>query len=316
MKTDVLIIGSGLIGSMTAKYLRDVRHMEVVMVDQKHPMGGSKCSFGVWKEGWVNKVIQDEYKDGLDLLDTFTGGVKEEEFLIKPKPYNMRSMGSAKYEVDPTIKKETFKRVDCSLILNEEFIEGTVLNIDKNRVTILKAGKEKEKVLVVAKHIVIAAGVWTTDILIENGLMNNLPYLDQIWGSVFKLKASSGQPLPQSQVREWSPYKQSVFVNMGNGRAMFGDGATLKNVKADDVRISPVSDRILMHMRELIGDKYVGNVTEILEGYRPYLNKKKTMTGKFVNQHSEWVISATGGAKNSTILCGHMAKEVWKLIKG
>lgn len=326
MKTDVVVIGSGLIGGMVTKFLRDVKGMQVVVVDQRNTMSASKCSFGVWKEGWVNQVIKKEYEDGLELLDTFTGGIKEEEFQIKPKPYKNRSMVET-YEPKLELKTETFKRVDCSLILNEEIIEATVLNIDKNRVTILHAGKEQRKEVIVAKHIVIAAGVWTTDILVENGLMNNLPYLDRQWGAVLHLKGNADIKLPQSQMKEWAPYKQSVFVNLGNNRGVFGDGATIKNPKGEDDKVRAASDRIILHMNDLLkrdikdgketysATKYTSTVVDILEGYRPYLNKAKSHTGKFVNRHSDWVISATGGAKNSTILCGHMAKEVWRLIK-
>jgi glycine/D-amino acid oxidase-like deaminating enzyme len=326
MKTDIVVIGSGLIGSMVTKYLREVRGMEVVIIDQKNTMAASKCSFGVWKEGWVNEVIQKEYKDGLELLDTFSGGIKEEEFIIKPKPYKNRSMVDT-YEVKLEMKAETFKRVDCSLLLNEESINATVLSIDQNRVTILHAGKEQRKEVIVAKHIVVAAGVWTTDILTENGLMNNLPYLDRQWGAVFHLKGNGDVNLPASQMQEWAPYKQSVFVNLGNNRGVFGDGATIKNPKPNDDKVRFASDRIVLHMNDLLKrnikdgketysqTKFTGSITEILEGYRPYLNKQKSHTGRFVNRHSDYVISATGGAKNSTILCGHMAKEVWRLIK-
>lgn len=315
MKTDVLIIGSGLIGSMCAKFLRDVKGMEVMIVDEKHPMGASKCSFGVWKEGWVNKVIKSEYEDGVDLLDTFTGGILEEEFIVKPKPYNHR-VTQDKYNVEQVDKKEIFKRVDCSLILNEEFTDAKVLSIEGNRVEIQhREGNRKE--FITAKHIVVAAGVWTTDILIENGLTSNLPYLDHQWGSVFKMKGLSDMKLPQSQMKEWSPYKQSVFVNLGKNKGFFGDGCVVKNPKKDDERVVMASNRILIHMALLFGTrKFNGAISDVLEGYRPYMNKDKSSTKKFVNKHSDYVISATGGAKNSTILCGHMAKEVWRLIKG
>lgn len=311
MRTDVVIIGCGLVGGMTAKYLRK-QGLEVVVVDDENLMSGSKCSFGVWKEGWVNKVIKEEYKDGKDLLDEFGGGITETEFIIKPKPYKSRSMVD-KYIVKKTLKREIFNHVHCELIMKELLVvRGKVDSIEGNRVTVIKNKKDKE--VIVAKLIVVAAGVWTTDILLENGLNIDLPYLDFQWGSVFRLK---GLDLPlENQLREWSPYKHSLYFRTSFNTAIFGDGVTVKNPKENDERLKVNSDRILIHMGELLGSrKYGGNIVDIQEGYRPYLNKEKTMTGKFVNRHSDWVISATGGAKNSVVLCGHMAKEVWRLFK-
>lgn len=311
MKTDVVIIGSGLVGSMTSRYLES-KGLETVIVDSQHKMSASKCSFGVWKEGWVNKLIRSEYEDGLDFLQEVTGGVRDVEFLIKPKPYKNRSLLN-KYKVDQSdLKTEIFKKVDCSLILKEKFVEGVVEFIDKNRV-VYKDIYGKDQLLVGKKGIVVAAGVWTTDLLLTSGLTDNLPYLDFQWGSVFRLR---GTDLPQdNQMAEWSPYKQSVYVLNGKKGALFGDGAVIKNPKKDDSRIPIVSDRILIHMNDLIGKGYAGNISEILEGYRPYLSKEKSHTGKFVNQHSDYVFSATGGAKNSTILCSHMAKQVYRIMK-
>lgn len=309
MKTDVLIIGAGLIGSMTAKLLRS-KGMGVVIVDEQNPMSASKCSFGIWKDSWVNKIIKKEYMEGIPLLEKFAGGIEEIDFIVRPKPYKTRSMID-KYVIDKTkVSKEKFKRVDCSLILNEEFIEASVLTIDKNRTTIVK--KDGTKELIIAKQIVIAAGVWTTDILIQNGLMDNLPYLDFQWGSIFKLK---GLELPSdNQMAEWAPYKQSVYLKTAKNKALFGDGITIKNPKKNDERIKVNSDRILLHMQELLGTKkHNGNIVDILEGYRPYL-RKNSSSFEFVNRHSEFVLSATGGAKNSTILCGHMAKSILREI--
>lgn len=313
IKTDVVVIGAGLIGSMTAKYLRS-KGMEVIIIDSRHLLGASKCSFGTWKEGWVNPIIKDEYDDGVDLLKKYTGGIKEVEFLVRPKNYNNRSV--MRQEVDQSNTKiEKFNQVDCKLILNEEFITGSVINIEGKKVTIAQ-GKEKTKETYQANvAIIIAAGVWTTDILIDNGLTDNLPYLDMQWGSVFKLE---GDKLPINQMKEWSPYKQSMFVNMGKNLAMFGDGVTVKNPKpgGKDNRVQMTSERILIHMNELLlTRKWAPSITSIMEGYRPYLNKTKSSTKNFVNQHSSFVISATGGAKNSTILCGHMAKEIYRKIK-
>ncbi len=49
MRTDVIIVGAGLFGSMTAKYLRK-KGFEVVIIDRVDPMAASKGSMGIWKE--------------------------------------------------------------------------------------------------------------------------------------------------------------------------------------------------------------------------------------------------------------------------
>jgi len=290
-KPDVIIIGAGLFGSMTAKYLKK-KGMSVSIIDDVHPMAASKCSMGVWKSGWINKVIQEEAEQGMPLLDEVCGGIQELEF-----------MNMDKWEV------ETFEHVDCSLIINEKFIKGKVFGITDNGVNFTDLYGEK-RTMWANKAVVVCAGSWTGHILKESGYKDNLPAVDRYWGANFVVDMS----VDVSRVQTWAPYKQNVLLKLSDSQFIFGDGATVKNPKDDDDRVDKVSRRLEQHLNEIAGITVPKQkIVEIRQGYRPYLNKNGS--GRFVNRHDDRLLSATGGAKNSTILCGHIALELYKSIK-
>jgi hypothetical protein len=93
---------------------------------------------------------------------------------------------------------------------------------------------------------------------------------------------------------------------------LFGDGSTVKNPKKMDPRVGMASERLLTHLNDITGTNIDNDkIVAVNEGYRPYLPKGES---RFVRKHDEKLYSATGGAKSTTILCGHMAKQVMKKI--
>ena len=281
MKAEVIIIGAGLFGSMTAKYLKK-KGLQVLIIDSKEDMAASKCSFGVWKEGWVNKTIKKEVEKGLPLLEEFAG-IKMEEFFNTNKE-----------------AVEQLFYVDCRKILNEKFLNEKVISIKNN---VVKTNKETHTA---SKAVIVCAGVWTTELL--KGY-KNVPKVDIAWGATMDYS----QNIDTSRISTWAPYRQSVLLKIDEKKFVFGDGATVKNPKPEDPRIATASDRLVQHATETIGSSDMSKITDVKEGYRPYLAKG---FGSMVNQHDTKLFSATGGAKNSTILCGWVAKSLYALIKG
>lgn len=287
LRPDVVIIGSGLVGCMTAKHIRS-KGLTTMIIDMKHPMAASKCCFGNFKEGWINESIKPEFGDGLALLNKYTGGIKE------------ITLFNVKKE-----REDDFFIADFEKILDETVCIGEVVSIKNNIVSYITAGANMRAIA--KKAVIVCAGAFTQEIL-ENSGYDNAPKLDKLYGATIHVNMN----IEENRITEWSPYKQSVLLKRGKG-FVFGDGFTVKNPTVKDPRVKKGSERLQVHMNELVGITVPNDkIQEVREGYRPYLKKG---TKNFVNQHDDRLFSATGGAKNTMILCGHMAKQVWEKIK-
>ena len=288
MKTDVVIIGAGLFGCVTAAFLRK-KGFEVIIVDNQEPMSASKCALGVWKEGWVSPKIKDKVETGLPVLNKLYG-VEDVQFF-------------------DTLKNEPvdFKYIDPEKILDEEILVCNVRTIDKNKV---KVNDDKGNLhsIKAKRAIIVCAGVWTTELLVKSGFAKTAPTLDSYWGAQLEVAMA----IDMSRIQQWAPYKQSVLFKRGKKKFVFSDGATVKNPVPSDKRIETVSPRIQQHANEVAGATIPNDkITKVNEGLRPYIKGD----GDFVQQHSDMVFSATGGAKSSLILSGYVAKTLYKLIK-
>lgn len=290
MKPDYIVIGAGLFGSAIAKAL--IAKGEVVLiVDSRHPMAASKCSFGIWKDGWINQTIQPFVAAGMADLERIADGIKEVEF------YNVE-----KDRID------IFKQIDCSKILvgKEDVLVGEVKDINKGNIVLDLPDGERIDVEY-KKGVIVAAGAMTPHVLSLAEKATNIHEIDKNWGATLDLNIK----LDGNRMSQWAPYRQSVLVKIGNHYS-FGDGATVKNPKISDPRIEKASNRLLTHLEDILT---VGidpeKITAVNEGLRPYLKKGTT---SFINQHAPWLWSATGGAKNSTILCTYVGNELVKHI--
>lgn len=283
---DIIIIGAGLFGSMTAKYLRD-KGLTVQIIDSVEPMAASKCSFGVWKDGWIGKNIKHQYTDGLVTLQKYAEGINEIEYI------NMDKKNSI----------EKLYQVDCKNILNEKFKLGRVASVNNK---IVFVDEKKGQIRYEAnKAVIVCAGAYTDKILSN---YKNQPAIDSYWGITFEVKSK----IEMSKIQNWMPYKQKVAVTLPSGIVLFGDGASVKNPKNEDKRVEKTSSRALDHLSEMLGAKARVSIIKINEGLRPYLQKGNL---NMVNQHDKNLFSATGGAKNSTVLCSWVAQELYRQMK-
>lgn len=281
-KTDVIIIGSGLFGSMTAKHFIN-NGMDVIVLDREHEMSASKCSFGIFKMGWIKK-IQDLVLNGLEVITQNTE-YKQVDF----------------FDLD---KEERIQMdfIDCSLILNHPYKKEKVDKIIQKRVIC-----ESGNVYFAKKAIIVAAGVWTNQILAQSGIKPRT-MIDAYWGATFDVEKN----INISRIYQWAPYKQCVLFKNENG-FVFSDGSTVKNPSTDDKRLEKVGNRMMAHLYDSVQISIdVNSIKRVKEGYRPYISKEAS----FIQQHQDFVWSATGGAKNSTVLCGYIAKTLFEQING
>lgn len=292
-KTSVVIIGAGLFGSMISKYLKS-RGIDCLIVDRNDIMNASKCSSGIFRPGWAGK-IQPEVSVSLPIIEKFVS--------IVPLPI---------FDGDKEIQT-TIDFIDCNLILNEEFLAGDVVRCTKDKTAIRSVIVDVEgvEVEIECDHLVVAAGSYTNTLLAKLGIPTVFQ-LDSYWGAVVH---TSDLP-KRNYIQTWAPYKQMYGLTLergGKNVGYFTMGTAVKNPPVGgDNRTLAGGGKLVQyaaaacHMKQII---------EIPEGLRPFFAEKGGEVD-FVNNHGLNVISATGGAKNSTLLCGYAAKRVFEEITG
>lgn len=289
---DLIVVGAGLVGSFVKTYFKS-KGWSVLLLDSNHPMAGSKCSLGIYKEGWIGG-FKEEAEQSIQILEQF--------IKIKSIEYN-------NLDIDD-FPKESMSWVDREDILIHKFVETEVLKIE-NKAVFFNSPFDDGKVIEKSakKAVLVAGGSFTVDILTISGY-TNVPMMDIYWGGNIDLDIK----VDGNRYLTWAPYKQSVLMKM-NGSFRFSDGTMVKNPKGhDDERLYKVTQRMKQHAADIL---YISNleqshIVRINEGYRPYLVDSKLPQ---VFQHDKNLFSATGGRKNTSVLCGYIADQVFKQLQ-
>lgn len=277
---DVIIVGSGLFGSVTAKYLAS-KGKKVLVLDSKEHLGASKCALGVWREGWEEKV-KEKTAISIPILDDLYG--------VDEIPF---------FDFDSE-KEIDLKWVDCRKILKKEpyKMKATVVEVENNKVFV-----GKERLEIKAKMVVLCAGVWVDKILSNSGY--KILYVESHWGANMEV----GLNIDCNRILTWAPYKQSVILKLDEENFLFSDGVKVKEPKANDLRVKKVSERCQLHLNQIVGSTISNDkITAVREGLRPFLPKGVD----HFNKHDKQLFSATGGGKNSLILSGWIAHKVFE----
>lgn len=294
MNYDVIIIGSGMIGSMSARLLAN-KGISVLIIDSNEKMSGSKCSFGIFKEGWIDEKLKTPSNETFRVIENFTS-IDEVEY----------------YNYDKNCY-ETFKRINPEFILSKipdvEYLKAKVYTWDKN-------GEEFEVLTIQSptrykcKILIVAAGVWTDDIINKNGSygQNNImgsPIIKQ-WGAVIRYQ----QSIDVSRYKTWAPYKQSILFKRSDNEFLFGDGSMIKNpIESVRTKQNEVINRMKKHCNDLT--KVDVPDTEVMEGYRPFFSSELR---NWIEEPVQNLFAATGGRKSTTILCGYIANTILNKI--
>lgn len=286
-KHDVVVIGAGLFGAATARLLAKQGY-DVAVVDSNERFAASKCSFGVWKDGWVDKV-KPYLAEGLDLLDEFCGGIETREF----------------FDLGKEDVVHQFFYADCFKIMtlgpDITVYPHKVHTVQRKAVNLFNGDQITAK-----KAVIIAAGAYTDNILTQSGFKPR--GIDIYWGATMNVNMH----IDECRIFEWAPYKQSILHVLDENNFQFGDGSTVKNPKGDDPRLNKTSERLQLHMNDVVGINVPHEkIVDVREGYRPYIPKGQS----FINHHGDRIYSATGGAKNSTLVCTYVAQELFKIIQ-
>lgn len=304
-KTDIVVIGRGLFGGMINRYFRH-RGISVLIIDSTEALAGSKCSAGIWNDGWVRK-IRKEAQTTVRIMEELEIAIRQIDF----------------WDLDENDeKKTTFYQVSpFQIIVEDDYIQDKVIGVENDKVFLLGG-----ETIQARKAVIIAAGVWTDEILKTSGYREL--GIDGVWGEAFYY---AGQKIEKPKMWTWAPYRQAYAFNYKEGRSCddcsfasvcnhntekgamggvyFANSSTVKNPKEEgDVRIEKNETRLFQHSKAAgLNPKHI---TSMMVGYRPFLR----YSGPMVNKHDSKLYSATGGKKQSTILSGYVAHELYQMI--
>lgn len=275
MRYDAIVIGAGLFGSIIAAELR-AQGRSVLTIDDRRPEAGSRPAACLMKPSWFSGLGREVTDPSLALLDRLYG-VHDLSFRVGP--------GHA-----------TVHWCDPARILVEEPMEARVIGVRRASSGGWAVGLGSAALVV--PLVVVAAGVWTPDLVPVEGGLQGQAGMAFLWPR----EVMDGiEPF----IRPWAPYRQLVAFDRGDG-AWVGDGTAIKreNWTSDWEHVS--YERCASAVGRLgLGDRERGVVRPMF-GIRPYSKARPC----YLREHQPGLWVATGGAKNGTIAAGWCAHEI------
>jgi glycine/D-amino acid oxidase-like deaminating enzyme len=293
-----IIIGAGLFGSMITRYFRD-RGIFVTLMDSEDKLAASKCAVGVYKESWTNGY-KEQYQVSKQVLNEYNL-IEELDFV------NLNIL------LDENSKKSPYEKylhIKCEEILNiKPDIIGEVVRIDNNVVKYKPKEDDSQTPpkKLDADFVIVAAGYQTERLLLSSGY-KDAPLIEKYWGAVLDVN----KEIEQCRIMQWAPYRQSIVLKTSDKKFLFGDGTKVKNFESKPEEVERVSARMVQHLQQITMLSDISKITGTREGIRPILPKEDK--NNFIRVHDDKLISATGGGKNSSMLCGFIAKTIFELI--
>ena len=275
----VLVIGTGLFGSIIAQHLR-CQGREVVTADCGKKEAGSGPAACLIKPSWLGSMEKQQTEASLSLLDQHYGvtdldfqvglGVTNKVHWVNPslilRQPDIIGTWDGKYQA------EGEKFTTC--FIKHDRTWGVVKDIDR---------------------IIVAAGVWTFQLLGYNGA--------EMSGQAGQSHLYFGQ-VAAPFIKVWAPYKQLVGFNRTGTHIWVGDGASIKqkNWTAEYSLKNTVrcNAAVPHNMR-----------TRSMYGVRPYVKGAKPC---FMEEVRPRVWAVTGGAKNGTVAAGWAAHHLGNVL--
>lgn len=278
--TDTIIIGGGLFGQIISAELRRIGQ-SVLVLDRREPLAGSRPAACLMKPSWFAGLGKEVHEPALRTLDLLYG-VQDLTFDIH--------MGKA-----GRVAEGTVHWVDPRVVLGQAARVAAVAAVRPGRV-VLASDQGEHPELLEAPNIIIAAGVWTQQLL---------PQYQQGWQHGMAILYPGQHPV-RGIIKPWAPYRQLVGFNRGDG-LWVGDGTAIKHENWSSGR----EEEILARERKLAARMSDGELPQptLLQGLRPYSKGHKPCLLEQV-EPGLWV--ASGGAKNGTLAAGWCA---WRLAR-
>lgn len=280
---DAVVVGAGIVGSTIAKAL-DVQGRQVMVLDDRRAMSGTRPSGGHLKPSWLGGMKRVEYEPAMELLDR-AWGLIEEQFAVYPS-----GITTTVYRVDTdAVMDYRAEQVNARVQAVSQLHNYPVVHLDN--------GED-----VRCRLLVVAAGVWCAALLPELDIQRKQ-------GVSFRLAGQVSKPF----IRPWAPYKQVVAHQQGPDEIWVGDGTAILEKNWDGYRTEECLERcctVLSKHGLLTGTE----PSRTIVGLRPYC---KTGSSPCLLQQlgpRSWV--ATGAGKLGTIAAGWAAKCILERSNG
>lgn len=271
-KHDVVVVGSGLFGSIAATLARAEGHRVSVVSDER-PFSASKASGCVLAPTWLNSMDKYTVAEAMEVLNSLYTVIPVEFF--------------------SNVFAKTFKasRIDPKQILVKPDVRGTVTAVGDGFVNVQDISGADRKL---RGKVLLATGVWTPD------LAPGMPKMKGLWGAAARISAQLEEP----RIHVYAPYRQAVAFNIDKKTVWMGDGTAL----IEKTWFSEVEERLKAtanRAAELFGlPTEDSGQYRMTIGVRPYVEGHKA---GYFDQAGKNVWISTGGAKNGTALAAWQA---------
>lgn len=281
---DAIIIGGGLFGQVAAAELRRLG-LEVAVIDSKEPRAGSRPAACLMKPSWFASMGRDKYEPALKTLDQLYG-IEDVMFKVTGAP-----LKATVHWVRPH-----------KILVDTDVIQGKVVDLKRNPEGGFTATLDKWPEGITAPVCVVAAGVWTNELLGMLGGVNNVPKLSGRAGAAFIWKGHI-----ESFISPWAPYRQIVGFNRAQDEVWVGDGTAIKpeNLNEEALRTS------LGRCSRYSALEPTAHVAAQI-GIRPYTPEAKPA---WLDSPEKGLWVVTGGAKNGTIAAGWCAHAIGRAVQ-
>jgi glycine/D-amino acid oxidase-like deaminating enzyme len=265
---DAIVVGAGLFGAVISKALL-TEGRSVLTIDDNRPLSGSAPSGSLMKPGWFSGMGKDVTEPSLELLGDIYN-LKTIEFRIWPSQL----------------------QTSVYWISTREILDGCDVGVA--RVTKVRPGVVYlEGRELTADLVVVAAGVWSSELL-------PVPGLEGRQGVSFRIP---GQMASEPFIRPWAPYKQAVAFQEDKETVWAGDGSAILPKNWTDVREAQSMNRMAKQTGMQITQSHA------TVGIRPYVKGAKPC---LLEERSPGLWIATGGAKNGLVAAGWCAHEIMR----
>jgi glycine/D-amino acid oxidase-like deaminating enzyme len=206
---DVIVVGGGLFGSIAADALSRAG-MDVMLVDDKRPLSGSKPAACLMKPSWLTSMTKEQLDISFSLLD--------EQYGLERIPFTLTPTRA----LDMTVTRIRPSKVWAAVNKPNVIYDGQATAVrDVDNYAIVNLGTA----YIQARHVVLACGSWA------NELAPWAPKPKPQAGWAFTWQESRKvQPL----ISLWAPYRQLVVFNREDGEVWAGDGSALKPERLTD----------------------------------------------------------------------------------
>lgn len=268
---DAIVIGSGIMGATIAKGLQHAGMKDVLVIDDRRAMSGTRPSGGHLRPAWFSQMSVEQYTPAIELLEQLWG-MKEEEYFITQSN-----------------RSELMWRVDTDLVLASPFSQGKVASIrmlDNYPIVHWSKGEDRCRLLVVA------TGAWAGELV--EGLK-----VTPKQGVSFRVEGV----LQQRIIHQWAPYKQVVSHQQTKTHYWVGDGSAILHRNWTPGR----TDACWKRCFEAVG---MGVNPLSRHGFRPYCPPINADEPCYLTKIGPRAWVATGAGKSGTIAAGWSARRI------